>query len=89
VWVRCYKGGKTFGGDCLMVGRDKAADRDWRKSRLCATSECLEVARSETGVRLRNSACPLSEVTATSAEWRAFLLAVKAGEFDDMAASAD
>jgi hypothetical protein len=83
------KGSQTFGGDCVMVGRDKAAEGDWRKARTCATNECVEVACSETGVRLRNSASPHGEVTATSAEWRAFVHAVKAGEFDDLSVAAD
>ena len=72
-----------------MVGRDKAAEGDWRKARICAANECVEVACSETGVRLRNSASPRSVVTATSAEWRAFVHAVKAGEFDDLGVAAD
>ena len=66
-----------------------AADQDqavrWRKSsRSNGTAQCVEVARlAEDRIAVRNSKDPSGPVvTFTGAEWHAFLLGAKDGEFD-------
>ena len=56
----------------------------WKRSTKCDGGHCLEV---ETEVKhefvyLRNNLDPRREITATRAEWRAFIEGVKAGDFD-------
>jgi hypothetical protein len=65
--------------------RQRNAQAVWRKSRACATSECVEVATLADGVAVRGSRSPDVVLTFTKAEWRAFLLGAKAGDFDDVA----
>jgi Domain of unknown function (DUF397) len=65
--------------------RQRNAQAVWRKSRACATSECVEVATLADGVGVRGSRSPDVVLTFTKAEWRAFLLGAKAGDFDDVA----
>ena len=52
---------------------------------MCATSECVELARERDMILLRDSKSP--EVPAfryTTEEFRAFIDGAKAGEFDDL-----
>lgn len=56
----------------------------WRRSRACATGECVEVAALPDGVALRNSRSPGVALTFTTTEWREFLRGAKAGDFDDV-----
>jgi hypothetical protein len=44
----------------------------WRKSSACADGECLEVARCENDVMVRNSARPSAVLCFTLASWRYF-----------------
>ena len=54
----------------------------WRKSSFSANS-CVEVARLATGVAVRDSKNPDGPVLHyTEAEWQAFLLGARNGEFD-------
>jgi hypothetical protein len=54
----------------------------WRKSNACFNGECVEVARCEDGVMVRNSVTPLATLCFTSASWRYFIvgLAASAGK---------
>jgi len=57
----------------------------WRKSSKCANSECVEIAREQDMILVRDSKSP--ETTAlryTKEEFAAFLDGAKAGEFDDL-----
>jgi hypothetical protein len=56
--------------------------RDWQKSRASGTSNCVEVKVLRGGVSVRNSRKLEPELHFTSAEWNAFVIGVKAGEFD-------
>lgn len=55
----------------------------WRKSRASGSDECVEVAKGEDLVFVRDSkAVPRGPALAfTTSEWNAFLAGVKAGEF--------
>lgn len=56
---------------------------DWRKSRASGQGNCVEVAVSSRRVLVRDSKDPLGPtLTFSAAEWNAFVLGVKAGEFD-------
>ncbi len=55
----------------------------WRKSSASATGDCVEVARSDQSVYVRDSKQRLPHVLEFSAsEWLAFVAGVRAGEFD-------
>jgi hypothetical protein len=57
----------------------------WRKSSLCGSSSCIEVAQLRGGVAIRDSKESEGPVLRyTSDEWKAFVAGVKAGEFDDI-----
>jgi hypothetical protein len=63
------------------------ADACWTKSSSSAANgNCVEVAAvPEDGVAVRHSKDPTGAVLRfTTAEWHAFLLGVKAGEFDHL-----
>lgn len=58
-------------------------DQDWRKSTFSGNGQCVEVARDNGMVLLRDSKDPRSSRLAfTPAEWAAFTAGVKAEEFD-------
>ena len=48
----------------------------WRKSSACADGECLEVARYESSVMVRNSARPSAVLCFTLASWRYFTVGI-------------
>ena len=55
----------------------------WQKSSLCQTGECVEIARQNDLIIMRNSARPNSGyVYFTPEEFNAFLGAAGAGKFD-------
>jgi len=57
----------------------------WRKSSTCANSECVEIAREQDMILLRDSKSPATPpFRFTSEEIRAFVEGAKAGEFDDL-----
>ncbi|HEX9064222.1 MAG TPA: DUF397 domain-containing protein [Streptosporangiaceae bacterium] len=60
----------------------------WRKSGFCQSGECVEVAALDEAVLVRDSKHPGHVLTYSSDEFRAFVLGVKAGEFDDLIAPA-
>lgn len=58
----------------------------WRKSSFTNPETCVEVAGTPDGVLVRNSNAPdAGTLEFTHAEFRAWLLGCKAGEFDDLA----
>lgn len=59
------------------------------KSSKCASNACVEVASLEEGVFVRDSKLEDGPVLSfTWAEWAAFVEGVKAGEFDEVTATA-
>jgi hypothetical protein len=57
----------------------------WRKSSKCANTECVEIAREQDMILLRDSKAPEAPpFRYTRDEFRAFLEGAKAGEFDDL-----
>jgi hypothetical protein len=63
---------------------NEQTDLEWRKSSDSATSsECVQVALDGTDRLVRDSKDPNGPLLRfTSAEWKAWLVGVKAGEFD-------
>jgi uncharacterized protein DUF397 len=61
-----------------------ASQRHWRRSSLCDTSACVEVAVLEGLVRIRNSNDPAVTLSFTATEWSLFTSAMMAGEFADL-----
>lgn len=58
--------------------------------RACNFGDCAEVMLDEGDiVRVRSSRMPSEDAPFTVAEWRQFLVDVKAGRFDDVAPAAD
>lgn len=57
----------------------------WRKSTWSGTGNCLEVARCNASLLLRDSKNVTGPILVfTKAEWQAFLAGAKAGEFDEV-----
>jgi len=54
----------------------------WRKSRRCESSHCVEVAPLGTDVGLRNSQRPDVQLTFSPDAWRSFIAGVADGDFD-------
>lgn len=63
------------------------SEKQWRKSsHSVASNDCVEVVGAAEGVAVRDSKRPDGPVLVfRRPEWRAFLSAAKAGEFDDLA----
>ena len=58
-------------------------DGYWRKSSYSQGGSCVEVSRRSRSIQVRDSKDPQSPVlTFTPQEWVAFVLGVRAGEFD-------
>ncbi len=55
---------------------------DWRTPARCDSSACAAVRIGLTDVAVRNTDRPDVSVVFTYEEWRAFVTAAKAGEFD-------
>ncbi len=56
----------------------------WRKASFCQGGECVEVARRNGMIVLRDSGEPRGHVRYTADEWRTFVRGIKDGEFDDL-----
>jgi hypothetical protein len=62
-----------------------AQEPQWRRSSRCASRECVEVGTQDGMVLVRDSKDPSGGVLRYSFdEWRAFVVGVRAGEFDDL-----
>lgn len=58
----------------------------WHRSATCTGSSCVEVSRHPDGVAVRDSKDPeRGYLVYSREEWAAFVAAIKAGEFDDVA----
>ena len=56
---------------------------EWRKSELCGSGDCVEVAFAGQSVLVRNSRDPAGSVLSfTHSEWTAFLAGARNGTFD-------
>lgn len=61
----------------------------WQKASFSGNgegSDCIEIATVEGTIRLRESDSPENVITTSPAKLRAFILGVKAGEFDHFTA---
>jgi hypothetical protein len=68
-----------------MAGSAAPTNPQWRKSTFSAESNCVEVAAlSGSDVAIRNSEAGDVVVSVSREDFRAFVLGVKAGEFDDL-----
>lgn len=56
----------------------------WTRSDRCGISGCIDVRRTDTGAVQIRTEYDRAPITATSAEWRDFIAAVKDGEFDQV-----
>ena len=57
----------------------------WRRASFCSAGECIEVAKRDGMIVLRDSKDPRGGVLAYSVdEFRAFARGIRAGEFDDL-----
>ena len=54
---------------------------DWRKSSRCGNTTCVEVAKGNDGVFVRDSKNPELVLSFTPQEWTAFIDAAADGEF--------
>ncbi|HYN97772.1 MAG TPA: DUF397 domain-containing protein [Pilimelia sp.] len=56
----------------------------WRRATRCDHANCVEIAEAQDYVHMRDSKASGSApvLTFTQAEWRSFIAATKAGEFD-------
>jgi len=55
----------------------------WHRASRCANGECVEVARGDGLILVRDSKDPAGAVlTYSDEEWTAFIASIKAGEFD-------
>ncbi|HEX9030274.1 MAG TPA: DUF397 domain-containing protein [Streptosporangiaceae bacterium] len=67
-----------------IVSNESGAE-NWRKASFCGTAECVEVALRGGMVVLRDSKDPSGNVLSyTVDEFRAFVIGIQAGEFDDL-----
>jgi hypothetical protein len=62
----------------------QAAIMVWHRAQACGGAECVEVAATEGGVTMRNSADPATTLTFTATEWLEFVVGVKGGDFDNL-----
>jgi len=69
---------------CTAVQIERsAALGQWIKSSFSGVGDCVEIRRGEATVAVRDSKIPAGPVLEfTDAEWRAFVLGVKDGQFD-------
>jgi Domain of unknown function (DUF397) len=59
----------------------------WRRSSFCGAGECVEVARLDGSVLIRDSKDPSAgALSYTVDEFRALVQGIQAGEFDDLCA---
>ncbi len=64
--------------------RSGAAGLVWHRARACAGGECVEVARTDGSVTIRNSGDPATTLMFTPAEWLEFVIGARAGDFDGL-----
>lgn len=68
--------------DMNRVAMRENTATSWRRSSLCNDAACVEVARLGHEVLVRDSKSPGPALVFTHEQWQAFLIGVKAGEFD-------
>jgi hypothetical protein len=61
---------------------DKVNAVEWRKGKRCGSNACVEVAKVDEGVLVRDSKNPDGAVLSfTAQEWAVFVEGIEAGEF--------
>jgi hypothetical protein len=63
-----------------MINREEALV--WVKSARCESSHCVETAKVDGAMAMRNSTAPTTTLTIPAVDWAAFVAGVRAGEFD-------
>lgn len=51
----------------------------WRKSSRCESQQCVEVARLDHGIAIRDSKDPQPQLVFDSSAWRAFIVTLRTG----------
>jgi Domain of unknown function (DUF397) len=75
----------STGDGYLRMSTSAQGPSAWRRSSKCAATECVEIAREQGMILLRDSKSPdMPAFRYTTEEFRAFLDGAKAGEFDDL-----
>lgn len=70
-----------------MILRGYELISEWRRSSRCDSSQCAEVARTASGVALRNSTTEQVILPLSVGAWRGFIDGLKHGDFDGRPAS--
>ena len=61
----------------------QAGTLTWQRSRKCESTNCVEVARTQNAVKIRDGKDPAGPMlTFTAPAWGAFVKGVQAGEFE-------
>ena len=69
----------------MPVNRTAPGDLNWHAPIMCDSGSCVQVARHGDSVFFGNTTEPEGPViTYSMAEWDAFLIGVKRGDFDDI-----
>jgi hypothetical protein len=58
----------------------ESAPLSWRKSSRCDSGACVEVARQDSGVAVRNNTLPELHLTFDAASWRGLLQDLRDGQ---------
>jgi Domain of unknown function (DUF397) len=69
-------------------GSFKPSPIAWRKPAFCQSGECIEVAASGDAILIRDSKDPGPVQVYSAAEFRAFAMGIRAGDYDDLIGAA-
>ena len=68
------------------TGAPQTEPTGWRKARFCQSGECIEIAKLNGMIAMRDSKDPRGHMLHyTTEEFRFFIRSIKAGEFDGLA----
>jgi hypothetical protein len=65
-------------------GVRRAEQPAWRKANFCGSTQCVEVAKLNGMIVMRDSKSPRRVLRYSTEEWQSFVLGIKASEFDDL-----
>jgi hypothetical protein len=62
---------------------NRRGDLEWKHASSCSTNGCIEIARDDRQIYLRDSAqSEVAPMRFSQTDWEDFVAAIKAGEFD-------